>query len=322
MPIEDRSKESLQDVLKELLSAPPAEGVNPREERPGPDIEEAPSPEPASPGAPVQPGAVETDPTYEVEIIPPEPVTPPVTKNASQKDKKRRNGKDQAQAEEATMTVLEGTVHIQIVPVVTIDRVASFEQALKEIQGIRWKGTFGKARQGTTIVLQLENPITTAGLLQGPTAVEKAELAKAGKDWQIRVTLRPEGVPPGTSEPAPQIASAQPDSSGGPSVPVQQEPVPVYVEPVRHIATAGQVDLEASPIDSLDSLNRFEKLLTSTSPGCRIVNVLSLDGVSTVLITLEGTDEDTVYRKLPEKVGGVELERVQGRLIAKLPEKW
>ena len=80
--------------------------------------------------------------------------------------------------------------------------------------------------------------------------------------------------------------------------------------------------MEVSPIASLDALTRFQEIVSSLSPDCRILNVLSLDGVSTVLISCEGIDRGTLARGLRDKIRGVRVATVEGRFVVELPDEW
>jgi len=54
----------------------------------------------------------------------------------------------------------------------------------------------------------------------------------------------------------------------------------------------------------------------------RVLNVLSLDGVSTVLISCEGIDRGTLARGLQDKIRGVRVATVEGRFVVELPDEW
>ncbi|MDP2663490.1 MAG: hypothetical protein Q8R28_22475 [Dehalococcoidia bacterium] len=325
MPYEEKGKESLQEVLKDLLSSNAPEPAPPLEDAPDPITREAEAPvgdrqPPAGAASSNGPGSGQTQPDYVVEIIPPPSDGPPLATESRRKWGRKRNEAPPSGEEEASEVELGGIVQVQVLPPTIHSRMARFEQALKGQEGVRWMGTLGKINLGTTIVVQLDTPTTPGRLFRGPAAVDKAELSRSGKEWHVKVWL------PSTDSHASVVeaplAGASP-SSEAPAKPelAEEAPLDVYPESGGQ-STPGQIDLQASPIASLDTLNRFEKLLTSLSPGCRIANVLSLDGVCTVLITLDGIDSETILRRLPQQINGVEIEVTPDRIMAKLPEKW
>lgn len=127
--------------------------------------------------------------SYDVEIIPPESVGPSNAVGPAPRGNKARNGASTMDPPAAAEALLEGTVQVLILPTVPLARIAEFEHALKERPGIRWLGTWGKAKEGTTVVIQLEEATTAASLFRGRTSVETAELSKTGKDWLVRVSI-------------------------------------------------------------------------------------------------------------------------------------
>lgn len=328
-------KGTLQDALKELLSAAPEtpkapfpEGGDTVETATPPAATAAESthaPEPTS----EQPESRVSDPqtpAYEVEIVPPPAVEEDRATGRSRIRLERESKEAATKPDHAASAALEGTVEIQIRQATSLARISEFEQALRLHQGLHWLGTFGKAKQGTTITVELSSKVPAAELFEGPTGVEKLELVRSGKIWQARVLLPSEAPRGNATPPAPGSSEVnlQPTAST-PASPPLTEPAaqpPQSYAPLPPKGAPSQVDLEASPVASLDALNRFEKILTSLGPRCRVVNVLSLDGVSTVLITVEGLDPDTLCRSLPDKISGVKIETNQDRVVAKLPENW
>lgn len=325
MQLEEKGKDPLQEALKDLLSSSAPE--------PPPALEdathsitrgaEAPdSDRPPASGAALAngPRSGHAQPDYVVEIIPPPSNAAPPATESKRKWGRKRNEAPPSGAEEASEVELEGIVQVQVLPPTIHSRLALFEQAIKGQKGVRWMGTLGKINLGATLVLQLDTPTTLGRLFRGPATVDKAELLRSGKEWHVKVWL-PSTDSHGSVAEAP-LAGVSP-SPQAPAKPKlgEEAPLDVYPESVGP-STPGQIDLEASPIASLDALNRFEKLLTSLSPGCRIANVLSMDGVCTVLIRLDGIDSETILRRLPLQIKDVEIEVTPDRITAKLPEKW
>lgn len=328
----------LHNLLKELLASTAAEG------------EEAPAPE-ATDG--IRQGENHTDTSqsppwdvvldqkggpgrqpqaYEVEIIAPEAVASPPPAATAGAHVVNLGIRGEQQMPQASPVMLDGKVEVQLAPPVSPAAIRHLEQAVAKRGGVRWLGTWGKAKEGARVHLMLDAPALSTQLFEGIAYVQWVEREKRGKNWQVEVSLALEGgqaaavlavdpprpfVPAMQQEPAvaplAEPVRAQPD-------PLQPDPAPVYFEPLEQ--GAASVDLEVSPIDSLDALNRFERLLSSFSPGCRVVNVLSLDGVSTVLITLEGINRGVLGSRLKEKIGGIKVEAGQERMVAQLPEKW
>ncbi len=336
MANEDNGKESLREVLKDLLSSNSPEPALDSTHGPDQIPREAESPvgrrqEAAGPTPAHEPGPGQNEPDYIVEIIPPPADLPPPAKESKRRWGRKRSEAPPPGPEEASQVELVGIVQVQVMPPATHSRIAQFEQALKEQEGVRWMGTLGKINLGATIVLGLDAPTTPGRLFRGPAAVDKAELSRSGGEWHFRVWL-PSSVPlasapeaplagPPVSPEAPLARASLPPEAPPKENVVEEAPPGVYLERGGQ-PTPGQIDLEASPIASLEALNHFEKLLTSLSPGCRVANVLSLDGVCTVLITLDGIDSETILRRLPQQIKGVEIEVTHDRITAKLPEKW
>ncbi len=330
MPAGDQWTGSFQDALKELLSSskPETTGETTTDEaastetvgladRPGQVTVEEDS------TAPAEVDVSRTQPAYEVEIIPPQPIAPSKLAVKPADTRMRWIKKGPSTSPDVSNHVLEGDVQVLVLPTVSLARIAEFEQSLKEHQGLQWQGTLGKSKQGTTILVQLDHPTEVSGLFQGRTSVERAEVARMGKGWQIKVSLPQEMPAPAPIMEIPPPAPVQPIISPAPAPATPQyEPRSSYLEPAVRAATASQADLEVSPVASLDALNRFEKIVTSLSPGTRVVNVLSLDGVSTVLITLEGISRDTLAGKLSDRIADIQVDIAENRIIARLPEKW
>ncbi len=335
MPEGDQSKD-LQDLLKELLASASTdrdvsaeqqgtEGFQGGETQTAPsqapagETQTAPSQAPAGEIASGQSGGPSRQPpAYEVEIIPPE-----ATGVDSAAGPVGRAGTAlhvlKQRLPKRSPVLLEGKLEVHVAPPAPLARVSLFERALKERDDIRWLGTWGKSREGTIVHLQLSAPVLSTQLFEGIALVDGVEKGKGGKTWLIKISLAPDrleapAIEDSTEMTLPQAVPEQPEL-------YRPEPSPVYLEPLEQGSVA-TVDVEVSPIDSLDALNRFERLLASCSLGCRVANVLSLDGVSTVLITVEGVSRDFLAKRLQEKIGAIKLEVSQGRLVAQLPEKW
>ncbi|MDP2728787.1 MAG: hypothetical protein Q8P59_14760 [Dehalococcoidia bacterium] len=334
MPAEEKDEGSLQDLLKELLASKP-----PEQSPTAPDGNEAEvtvketgegglTTEEEAPSGPRQVSSEEELPrqsegppplpTFEVEIIPPEVATSPASAEATSWGSKASQASTRPKAE-AVPSLLEGKLQVRVEPPITAARLSSFERALKEHDEVTWLGTWGRPKGGTTLHLQLKAPIVASRLFEGAASVGQLEATKSGEFWKLRVSLSPEGSESSAVEVLPDTAPAQPVEPMRPAS-VEQQPSGAYS--VASGEVAGQTDLEISPIASLDALNRIEKLLTSFSVGCRVANVLSLDGASTVLITLENIGKEVLASKLSENVSGVVVEAGQDRLVARLPEKW
>jgi hypothetical protein len=219
-------------------------------------------------------------------------------------------------AEQAT---LQGKVEVRVAPPVNEARLSQLERELRERDDVSWLGTWGTAKEGTRLHLQLEHPSPLAQLFPRRDLVEKVEVAKKGKTWLLTVTLaQPSGSQEGQGEGV--AAEGQPLPMEGSQLPSQEKGPRIGTEP-PHPETVGQqrgfVELEVSPLHSLEDLSRFERLLASL--GVRTTNVLSLDGVSTVLFSLEGADRLTLAQHLRERLPGISLEMGEGRMKARLP---
>lgn len=342
MPEGDQSKE-LQDLLKELLASASTEpdvtaGQRPPEEPPNSeDRDQAPA------GAVVSVeggGSLRQPQACDVEIIPPEEGPTGAANRPQAGAGTALHAPAEGGTGAASPVTLEGKLEIHVLPPVPPSTLLLFERALKGRDDVRWLGTWGRSSEGTTVHLLLNSPVLSTRLFKGISFVQQAELARGAKAWEVRVHLASEGAEAAAREealdeaPARLLGALRAESTesdeppapatlgqASPYQPGQQpEPPSVYLEPLEQ--AQGTVDVEVSPINSLEALNRFERLLSSFSPGCQVVNVLSLDGVSTVLITLEGMNGDLLAQRLQEKIGALKLEAVQGRLVAQLPEKW
>lgn len=325
MPAEEKDRGSLQEILKELLaSTMPETAIAPsRQEAEAPPEEAPPGPQPSAEERTTGEGQVTPPlPAHDRESPPVEALPPMAQPTPPGSLTPRAPAQPRAQAQprdQAAQALLDGMLEIRVAPPVSPAHLLHFEQALRTHDEVLWLGTWGRPKEGTTVHLKLKSPTVAAHLFEGAASVDQVEAVKGGKAWQLRVSLAPEVSEAHTPE-APPIVPLQPEAPRRPA-PVEQASSPAHLEvPVE--APAGQVDLEISPIASLEALNRLERLLTALSPGCRVVNVLSLDGVSTVLITLEGIDRETLTSKLQEKITVIQLDATQTRLVAKLPEKW
>ncbi|MDP2936570.1 MAG: hypothetical protein Q8O86_08785 [Dehalococcoidia bacterium] len=332
----ESGSESLEELLKQIIAADNASKDAFTGGETGPAMEGEQSVEgpqaPAVEAVSGQSGGNSGRPSYEVEIIPPETFPAPAIRKTLAQAGPEAQQRRQPDAAIPGQELLEGKIEIRVMPPVASARLVIFERALKERGEIRWMGTWGKPKEGTTVHVLLNVPMPVSQLFDGAASVNLLKVSKGAKgpegakSWQIKVTL------PGDSVEVVATASALPESPVLPA-PTEQpapagqqsalspEPPLVYLEPPDLIGDGG-VEVVASPIASLDALNRFQEIITSFSPGCRIINVLSLDGASTVMITLEGISRADLFKKLQERMGGIGLEVSNGRLVAKLPDSW